>query len=124
MTGWLIALASVALIAWVWRGVNNEINQPYTRRWTSRVRVPATWHDAYLHVPANGVADFQLGEGPCGLIVTEIYCGWAEQGKNYYVSQKCSNGERKTFTYRREDITGRIEETTESEEVNPKEKKK
>ncbi len=109
-------------VIWATWALIKESNGPYTRYWTSRVRVPATWHDEYVSVTSR-VADFRLGEGPCGLTVTQIYCGWTEGGKNFYVKQKCSNGESKTFTYRREDITGRIEETTHSELVDQRKEK-
>ncbi len=124
----LLYLFLLALIvAWTWRGVTKDFNQPYRRTWISRVRVPATWYDPGDEITMehanHGVADFQLGLGPCGLEVTRIDCGWNDNGATFYVSQHCSNGESKTFYYRREDITGRIEKTVESEMVNPKESK-
>ncbi len=126
--GFIIFMVCLCLFFfWVYRQIVKESNAPYTRHFTTRVRVPATWRNNdpdWADVPIrDGVADFLLGIGPCGLEVVAIYSGWNEGGKNFYVTQKCSNGERKTFTYRREDITGRIEETIDSETINPKEKK-
>ena len=75
----------------------------------TRIRIPSKWR-----LPTAGeqygVADFQLGLGSCGLIVTYLQCDYNVHG-DFLVYQECSNNETKTFHYRREDITGRIEIT-------------
>lgn len=51
--------------------------------------------------------EFKLGLGPCGLVVKSLR--WTEQEDRYVIEQLCTNGERKSFTYFKEDVKGRIE---------------
>lgn len=107
-------------IIWFSRGVYLAIKSPaeYWQTFTKSIKVPGTWHDPYLMDTANGVAHFKLGEGACGLTVTELHGSWSYPNKeNFTVKQYCSDGSSKLFHYRREDITGRIEETFEKKLV-------
>lgn len=60
-------------------------------------------------VPERGLVrtEFKLGLGSCGLIVDAL--GWKEEADRYILTQWCSGGERKEFTYFKNDIRGRIE---------------
>lgn len=107
-----------------WRTIQSS-NAPYWEQYITRVRVPATWVnndlDGQDEPRCDGVADFILGPGPSGLTITEIYEDWSYPNKeNFTVTQKCSNGQKKSFTYRREDITGRIEISRNKRLVTPK----
>lgn len=94
---------------WIyWEGREKEQIETYT----SRVRVPSTWRVDDNDYRQLGVADFQLGLGPCGLEVTRLHGSWSYPNRETYsVEQHCSDGSSKLFHYRREDITGRIEES-------------
>lgn len=61
------------------------------------------------HVPNVGWnrAEFKLGIGPCGKEVTALH--WAEKDDRYELTQTCTDGERKEFTYYKKDVAGRIE---------------
>lgn len=51
--------------------------------------------------------EFKLGLGPCG---KEVKClHWEELDDRYKLTQTCTDGERKEFTYDKEDVAGRIE---------------
>lgn len=89
--------------------------------YTARIRVPSTWRLDDSEYRQLGVADFQLGPGPCGLTVTALYGSWSHPNEeNFTVKQYCSDGSSKLFHYRREDITGRIEETFAERLYTPK----
>ena len=51
--------------------------------------------------------EFKLGLGPCGKEVTAIQL--VEKDDRYVLTQWCSDGERKEFEYKKEDVSGRIE---------------
>lgn len=51
--------------------------------------------------------EFSLGEGPCGKTVESLE--FTEQVDRYVITQRCTDGERKTFEYMKGDISGRIE---------------
>lgn len=51
--------------------------------------------------------EFSLGLGPCGKTVESLE--FTEQTDRYVITQRCTDGERKTFEYMREDVSGRIE---------------
>lgn len=53
--------------------------------------------------------EFKLGEGPCGLTVISLQ--FEEKPDRYILTQRCEGGERKEFTYFREEVRGRIERT-------------
>lgn len=75
-----------------------------------RIRIPSTWREAGgFNRPRCAVADFQLGLGPCGKVVTALN-GYI-RNDCYCVDQICDDGERKIFRYPLHTITGRIEET-------------
>lgn len=60
-------------------------------------------------VPERGLVrtEFKLGLGSCGLVVDAL--GWKEEDDRYILTQWCAGGERKEFTYFKNDIRGRIE---------------
>ena len=72
------------------------------------VKIPSTWRDG-LEQTISGKAEFRVGIGPCGKTVTLLRCGWEQGGLVFVLYQGHSDGTGKTFYYRREDITGRIE---------------
>lgn len=51
--------------------------------------------------------EFKLGTGPCGKEVSSIE--FKEFPDHYVLIQRCTDGERKEFEYRKEEIAGRIE---------------
>lgn len=51
--------------------------------------------------------EFSLGEGPCGKTVESLE--FTEQVDRYVITQRCTDGERKTFEYMKGDVSGRIE---------------
>lgn len=61
------------------------------------------------HVPDAGWkrTEFKLGIGSCGKEVTALH--WKELDDRYLLTQTCTDGERKEFTYYKKDVSGRIE---------------
>lgn len=61
------------------------------------------------HVPDAGWkrTEFKLGLGSCGKEVTSLH--WKELDDRYELTQTCTDGERKEFTYYKKDVAGRIE---------------
>lgn len=61
------------------------------------------------NIPLTGwtKTEFKLGVGPCGKEVTSIQL--TEKPDHYIVTQWCTDGERKEFEYKKEDVAGRIE---------------
>ena len=61
------------------------------------------------NIPLTGwtKTEFKLGVGPCGKEVTNIQL--VEKLDHYIVTQWCTDGERKEFEYKKEDVAGRIE---------------
>lgn len=61
------------------------------------------------NIPQKGwtKTEFKLGVGSCGKEVTALH--WTEKDDRYELRQTCSDGERKEFTYFKEDVAGRIE---------------
>lgn len=61
------------------------------------------------NIPLSGwtKTEFKLGVGPCGKEVTNIQL--IEKPDHYIVTQWCTDGERKEFEYKKEDVAGRIE---------------
>lgn len=61
------------------------------------------------NIPQKGwtKTEFKLGVGSCGKDVTALI--WKELTDRYEIRQVCSDGERKEFTYFKEDVAGRIE---------------
>lgn len=61
------------------------------------------------NIPQKGwtKTEFKLGVGSCGKEVTALH--WTEKADRYELRQTCSDGERKEFTYFKEDVAGRIE---------------
>ena len=117
---WVLFLVPIILFGWIIVAINKDNNKPYERTFTTSIKVPAKWvSDDYGngHQPRDGHAIFELGEGPCGLTVTSMYGDWSCDRRNFTVKQYCSDGSSKLFHYRREDITGRIEETFKKELV-------
>jgi len=78
-----------------------------------KVRVPCTWvatmGDATKRADLHGIADFHLGEGPCGKTVERLdvhYHAWGVE-----VVQVCTCTEQKNFVYPWHTVTGRVEVT-------------
>ncbi|APD19665.1 hypothetical protein HOR40_gp07 [Pectobacterium phage PP74] len=63
------------------------------------------------HIPDAGWkrTEFKLGLGSCGKDVQAL--AWVEQDDRYLLTQTCTDGERKEFTYYKKDVAGRIEIT-------------
>lgn len=61
------------------------------------------------NIPLSGwtKTEFKLGVGPCGKEVISIQL--IEKPDHYIVTQWCTDGERKEFEYKKEDVAGRIE---------------
>lgn len=61
------------------------------------------------HIPDAGWkrTEFKLGIGSCGKEVTALH--WKEMYDRYLLTQTCTDGERKEFTYYKKDVAGRIE---------------
>ena len=61
------------------------------------------------NIPLTGwtKTEFKLGVGPCGKEVISIQL--VEKPDRYIVTQWCTDGERKEFEYKKEDVAGRIE---------------
>ncbi|CAK6596284.1 unknown function [Klebsiella phage vB_Kpn_K12P1.1] len=61
------------------------------------------------NIPLTGwtKTEFKLGVGPCGKEVISIQL--IEKPDHYIVTQWCTDGERKEFEYKKEDVAGRIE---------------
>ena len=61
------------------------------------------------NIPLTGwtKTEFKLGVGPSGKEVTSIQL--TEKPDLYIVTQWCTDGERKEFEYKKEDVAGRIE---------------
>ena len=61
------------------------------------------------NIPLTGwtKTEFKLGVGPCGKEVISIQL--VEKPDHYIVTQWCTDGERKEFEYKKEDVAGRIE---------------
>lgn len=61
------------------------------------------------NIPLTGwtKTEFKLGVGPCGKEVTSIQL--IEKPDHYIVTQWCTDGGRKEFEYKKEDVAGRIE---------------
>lgn len=61
------------------------------------------------HIPDAGWkrTEFKLGIGSCGKEVQALQ--WVEQADRYLLTQTCTDGERKEFTYYKKDVAGRIE---------------
>lgn len=61
------------------------------------------------HIPDTGWrrTEFKLGIGSCGKEVTSLH--WKELDDRYELTQTCTDGERKEFTYYKKDVAGRIE---------------
>lgn len=51
--------------------------------------------------------EFKLGVGPCGKEVDTLE--FTELDDRYVITQRCTDGERKTFEYFKADVSGRIE---------------
>ena len=51
--------------------------------------------------------EFKLGVGPCGKEVDTLE--FRELDDRYIITQRCTDGERKTFEYFKSDVSGRIE---------------
>lgn len=51
--------------------------------------------------------EFSLGLGPCGKTVESLES--TEHDDRYVITQRCTDGERKTFEYMKVDVAGRIE---------------
>jgi hypothetical protein len=69
------------------------------------VRIPSIWAEG------SSVAEFKLGLGPCGKVVTSLNGYWSADGRVYTVQQRCEDEEVKCFHYPLHTITGRIVET-------------
>lgn len=69
-----------------------------------RIRIPARWanHD-------SAVADFKLGLGPCGKVVTLLRVNYCDNFVT--VQQITDDGEWRFFRYHYTQLTGRIKET-------------
>ncbi len=61
------------------------------------------------HIPDAGWkrTEFKLGIGSCGKEVTALH--GEEKDDRYELTQTCTDGERKEFTYYKKDVAGRIE---------------
>ena len=61
------------------------------------------------NIPLTGwtKTEFKLGVGPCGKEVISIQL--VEKPYHYVVTQWCTDGERKEFEYKKEDVAGHIE---------------
>lgn len=61
------------------------------------------------HVPDKGWmrTEFKLGIGSCGKDVQAL--AWKELDDRYVLTQTCTDGESKEFTYYKKDVAGRIE---------------
>lgn len=74
----------------------------------TRIRIPSEWRDSQRGL-VRAVADFQLGEGPCGKTVVRLEVNYLPHAVE--IVQVCSCTERKTFLYPMHTITGRVEVT-------------
>lgn len=79
-----------------------------------RVRVPSTWTNPSTNRFAgsetwHGIADFQLGVGPCGKMVERLDVHFHAYGVE--IVQVCTCTEQKNFVYPWATITGRVEVT-------------
>lgn len=74
----------------------------------TRIRIPSYWRDpdGKQH---HGLADFKLGLGTCGKVVTRLDVDCAAFAIS--ILQVTEDGESKTFIYLHSQITGRIEIT-------------
>lgn len=77
------------------------------RRNITRVSIPSRWGGLY-DTAKTGVAEFRIGAGPCGKVVTEITVEWAESPDRLTVCQHYSDGGSKDFIYMVKDLTGRV----------------
>jgi hypothetical protein len=61
------------------------------------------------NVPMKGwtPTEFKLGLGKCGLEVASLV--WEEKSDRYVLTQRHTDGSRKVFEYKKEDVQGRIE---------------
>lgn len=73
----------------------------------TRIRIPADFRVDDTRT-RTAVADFRLGVGPCGKVVTEL--GITYDSDDVSVTQRCK-GEIKVFSYPRSTLTGRVEVT-------------
>ena len=80
----------------------------------TRIRIPSTWlapdMDNYSEgFSQYGLADFQLGLGPCGKTVERLDVFFHAYGVE--VVQVCTCTEQKNFVYPWHTVTGRVEVT-------------
>jgi hypothetical protein len=72
----------------------------------SSIRFPASWHDS-AGTFRNEIAEFKLGQGPCGLTVSALSYSVADG--TLVIEQRHVEGGPKTFIYPLAQLTGRIE---------------
>ena len=75
-----------------------------------RIRFPAEWRDDKGRQHQR-IADFKLGLGSCGKIVTNLDAEINEMGTVFEITQETNDFEIMTFVYPIHTILGRIEIT-------------
>lgn len=76
----------------------------------TRIRIPSEWRDdnGKQHIR---IADFTLGLGSCGKVVTGLRYHMNDMGNMMTITQVTEDGEHKHFSYPGHLLTGRIEIT-------------
>lgn len=81
-----------------------------TSRIITRITIPSVWGGLY-DTEKSGVAEFRLGQGPCGKIVTKLSAVWQSSPDRLMVRQEYEDAPSKDFIYLVRDLTGRVEIT-------------
>ena len=87
------------------RAENREIR----RELAKTKRSPLVSITFTARIPTDGwkKTEFKRGVGSCGKTVSALF--FTESDDRYVITQRCSDGERKEFTYFKTDVDGRIE---------------
>lgn len=76
----------------------------------TKIRVPARYYDFERACGVSKLAEFQLGLGPCGKVVSALDAGWTGTENNiFWIRQRHVDGTHKIFYYRNADLIGRVE---------------
>jgi hypothetical protein len=79
-------------------------------RIVTRVTIPSKWGGLY-DTEKTGLAEFRLGKGPCGKVVTKLVATWHGAPDRLVIRQDYENQPSKDFIYLVKDLTGRVEIT-------------